>query len=65
MTSETLVKCMHKPCQCLVEEEQKFCSAACETAVGNDIVPCPCGHAGCIGEQWITDEAPGDQPSTE
>jgi hypothetical protein len=48
MTSETLVKCGHPPCQCLVEAEQKFCSAECASARGASRVPCLCGHADCV-----------------
>lgn len=63
MSSETLVKCMHKPCQCLVEAEQKFCSAACKSARDGSSVPCPCGHPGCVGEQRT--EALAHQAGTE
>ena len=50
MDSETLVKCAHPSCQCLVEAEQKFCSAACSTPRGTASVPCACGHPGCSDE---------------
>jgi hypothetical protein len=32
MQSENLIKCAHKPCQCLVEIEDQFCSSACAAA---------------------------------
>jgi hypothetical protein len=47
MDSETLVKCAHPPCQCLVEEEQNYCSSACSKADGASRGPCMCGHRGC------------------
>jgi hypothetical protein len=61
MASETLMKCMHGPCQCLVEAEQKFCSTACSTARATHSVPCPCGHPGCVAEQWATESAKEDE----
>jgi hypothetical protein len=54
MTSETLIKCAHPPCQCLVEAEQRFCSSACATAHSSH-GPCMCGHAGCMGEHDVSD----------
>lgn len=56
MSSETLVKCAHPPCQCLVEAEQKFCSANCENADGSARVPCLCDHDGCVGEYRLGKE---------
>jgi hypothetical protein len=56
MSSETLVKCGHPNCQCLVEAEQKFCSSACSTTRGATRGPCMCGHPGCTGEQPLADE---------
>lgn len=56
MSTETLVKCLHPPCQCLVEAEQKFCSSACASAHGAGRGPCMCGHADCAGEHNIEDE---------
>lgn len=53
MSTETLVKCSHAPCQCLVEAEQPFCSATCASARGLAGGPCMCGHAGCAGEREL------------
>jgi hypothetical protein len=51
MASETLIKCAHAPCQCLVEAEQQFCSATCASARGGSHGACLCGHAGCTEER--------------
>ena len=34
MDSETLMKCAHPSCQCLVEDEQQYRSSACSKADG-------------------------------
>jgi hypothetical protein len=62
MVSETLVKCGHPPCQCLIEAEQKFCSAACSSARGTASVPCSCGHPGCIEAGRLVDDIEDDEP---
>lgn len=54
MSTETLIKCMHPSCQCLVEAEQMFCSSACASAKGANRGPCMCGHPGCTGEHTST-----------
>jgi hypothetical protein len=57
MASETLMKCAHPPCECLVEEEQKFCSSSCLSARTTGSGLCPCGHPGCLSvEQELTEE---------
>ena len=56
MASETLIKCAHPPCQCLVEEEQRFCSSACDSAKGAS--RCMCGHPGCVAQH---EAAEGDE----
>jgi len=58
MASETLMKCAHPLCQCLVEEEQKYCSSACARLDGALRGPCSCGHSGCIAAGEI---AEGDE----
>jgi hypothetical protein len=58
MASETLVKCAHPPCQCLVEEEQKYCSSACAKPDGASRGSCMCAHAGCIAQ---LETAEGDE----
>jgi hypothetical protein len=55
MTSQTLVKCEHPPCSCLVEAEQKFCSAVCASARGSARGPCMCGHEGCAEGQQLAE----------
>lgn len=44
--------CAHKGCNCPVTDDSQYCSAACETAAGNDTtsIACGCGHPGCKGE---------------
>lgn len=56
MSTETLIKCMHPPCQCLVEAEQKFCGSACASARGASRGPCMCGHPDCVGEHTVTED---------
>jgi hypothetical protein len=56
MSSETLMKCAHPPCQCLAEAEQQFCSSPCAGVRGSARVPCMCGHVGCVGEQRLDEE---------
>ena len=64
MSNETLVKCGHPPCQCLVEAEQTFCSSACASARGPSSGPCLCGHADCVAETRLGDEeSDPSQPS--
>lgn len=58
MASETLVKCAHPQCQCLVAEEQKYCSSACSRPDGAMHAPCACGHPGCTAASEI---AEGDE----
>ncbi len=58
MASETLVKCGHPRCECLVEDEQKFCSSACSNFRGTAGEPCMCGHPGCAGvDPLVEDES--------
>ncbi len=56
MGSETLTKCAHSPCQCLVDAEQQFCSSSCASVRGSARVPCVCGHPVCVGEPRLDDE---------
>ena len=56
MASETLMKCAHPPCQCLVEAEQKYCSAACESAGGSARRPCVCDHPGCLDRETLASD---------
>ena len=53
MDSETLMKCAHPSCQCLVEDEQQYRSSACSKADGAARGPCMCGHRGCTAEREI------------
>ncbi len=55
MGSETLMKCAHPPCECLVEAEQQFCSSSCASVRGSARVPCMC-DPGCVGEQRLGEE---------
>ena len=56
MSSETIIKCLHPPCPCLVEADQKFCSSACADARGASRGPCRCGHADSVGERTMTEQ---------
>ncbi len=56
MGSETLMKCAHPPCQCLLEAEQQFCGSSCASVRGSARVPCMCGHPGCVGDQRLDEE---------
>jgi hypothetical protein len=58
MASETLIKCSHPPCQCLIEAEQQFCSADCASARGAARGPCLCGHVGCVAEPHALEGPP-------
>ena len=51
MQSETLMRCAHPPCRCLVETEDEFCSAACRRAQHSPDGPCRCGHPECMEKQ--------------
>jgi hypothetical protein len=64
MASETLIKCGHPPCQCLVEAELHFCSATCASARGAARGACACGHAGCTAESSVKQD-PGFDPANE
>jgi len=37
--------CTHPGCSCLMQEEESFCSDACEQSGEGD--GCPCGHPAC------------------
>jgi len=47
--AESLRKCAHEPCQCLVPVTQEYCSAYCSNAddVENADLRCDCGHLDC------------------
>ena len=40
-------RCAHAGCACLMQDDEEFCSDACETAAGNDDDSCGCGHLAC------------------
>ena len=50
MQSESLIKCAHPPCRCIVEVEDQFCSTACASKPPLN-VPCPCGHPECVASK--------------
>lgn len=41
--------CGHELCNCIVDEDNNYCSAQCETAADAGItdIQCECEHAGC------------------
>ena len=42
-------RCAHPTCVCLMQEDEEFCSDACEANAGGDGA-CECGHLGCEAE---------------
>jgi hypothetical protein len=44
---ESLRKCPHGPCECMIYPEQKYCSIHCSTAENADEIECDCGHLNC------------------
>ena len=40
-------KCAHPACQCMTNEESKYCSTYCEDAKDTIEIACNCGHAMC------------------
>jgi hypothetical protein len=48
--AESLRKCAHEPCQCLVPPAQEYCSVYCSDAddVDNTELHCDCGHSECV-----------------
>jgi hypothetical protein len=51
--AETLRKCAHEPCRCLVPSTQEYCGAYCSRAddVENTELQCDCGHEMCTVER--------------
>ena len=41
-------RCAHDGCACLMQEDEEFCSDACEAGDGGDT--CACGHLACESE---------------
>ena len=48
--AESLRKCAHLPCQCLIPSVHEYCSAYCSEAddVDNTELHCECGHRECV-----------------
>jgi len=48
--AESLRKCAHEPCQCLVSFTQEYCCAYCSDAddVENTELQCDCNHGKCM-----------------
>ncbi len=44
---ENRKKCAHPACNCMVDEDSKYCSPYCHDAGGKTEISCNCGHAGC------------------
>ena len=47
-------KCAHPACNCVVDEDAKYCSEYCHDAGGTTEISCNCTHAGCA----ISEPAP-------
>jgi len=47
---ESMHKCVHLPCQCLIPSMQEYCSATCSDADDVEITEfqCDCGHNICV-----------------
>lgn len=43
--------CAHKPCDCSVEADKKYCSEACAEAAKNGRDDCPCDCGPCPDEE--------------
>lgn len=43
-------KCAHTACNCIVGEEDKYCSSYCHDAADKTELSCNCGHPGCKEE---------------
>ena len=43
-------RCAHAGCACLMQEDEEFCSDACEAAAGDDN-SCDCGHLACTSHE--------------
>jgi hypothetical protein len=50
--AETLRKCAHEPCECVVSSPEDYCCAYCSEAdnVEETDVECHCGHDVCLGD---------------
>ncbi len=40
-------KCEHPACNCMVDEDDDYCSPYCSDASETTEISCSCGHAGC------------------
>lgn len=57
MASETLKKCAHPPCECLVEAGEKFCGSACANEPASaPKSSCFCGHVGCAEGRRLAEQ---------
>jgi len=45
--SDKTEQCAHPACNCVVDEDSKYCSPYCEDAKDTMEISCNCGHAGC------------------
>jgi hypothetical protein len=58
--SDKIKQCAHPACNCVVDEDTKYCSPYCEDAGDTTEISCNCGHAGCaVGERQPTMTARG------
>ena len=40
-------KCEHPACNCMISDEENYCSPYCDDAADTTEIACNCGHAGC------------------
>lgn len=59
MASQTK-KCGHPACNCMVAEEDRYCSPYCHDAAGTTEISCNCGHDACL----ITEDEPQSTTNT-
>jgi hypothetical protein len=45
-----VTKCAHPACNCMAEEDSKYCSTYCHDAGKSLELACNCGHPGCAEE---------------
>jgi hypothetical protein len=53
MQSESLMRCAHHPCRCLVETEDEFCSPVRRRAQHSPDESCSCNHPECQEKQEV------------
>ncbi len=63
MTPDSVTKCAHPPCKCIVEVEEPYCSESCASVIDQPHDPCPCGHPECVGTEEAVEDLELDVPA--